>query len=74
MTYSELNHWLRRQIPVPKRLQTVCFGLVLFLMISARKDSLKAAGEFAGLHISQFSGLFAEPPGPGDNLFVSAIT
>lgn len=55
MTYSELNHWLRRQIPVPKRLQTVCFGLILFLMISARKHSLKAAGQFAGLHSSQFS-------------------
>lgn len=55
MTYSELNHWLRRQIPVPKRLQSVCFGLILFLMISARKHSLKAAGQFAGLHSSQFS-------------------
>ena len=55
MTYSELNHWLRQQITVPKRLQTVCFGLILFLMISARKHSLKAAGQFAGLHTSQFS-------------------
>ena len=55
MTYSELNHWLKRQIPVPKRLQTVCFGLILFLMISARKHSLKAASQFSGLHISQFS-------------------
>lgn len=55
MTYSELNHWLRRQIPVPKRLQNVCFGLILFLMISARKHSLKAASQFSGLHISQFS-------------------
>ena len=55
MTYSELNHWLKRQIPVPKRLQTVCFGLILFLMISARKHSLKAAGQFVGLHTSQFS-------------------
>lgn len=55
MTYSELNHWLRRQIPVPKRLQFVCFGLILFLMISARKHSLKAAGQFVGLHSSQFS-------------------
>ena len=55
MTYSELNHWLRRQIPVPKRLQIVCFGLILFLMISARKHSLKAAGQFADLHSSQFS-------------------
>jgi len=55
MTYSELNHWLRRQIPVPKRLQNVCFGLILFLMISDRKHSLKAASQFSGLHISQFS-------------------
>jgi len=55
MTYSELNHWLKQQIPVPKRLQTVCFGLILFLMISARKHSLKAAGQFVGLHTSQFS-------------------
>ena len=55
MTYSKLNHWLKQQIPVPKRLQTVCFGLILFLMISARKHSLKAAGQFVGLHTSQFS-------------------
>jgi len=55
MTYSELNHWIRRQIPAPKRLQTVCFGLILFLMISVRKHSLKAASQFSGLHISQFS-------------------
>ena len=55
MTYSELNHWLMRQILVPKRLQSVCFGLILFLMISARKHSLQAAGKFAGLHSSQFS-------------------
>ena len=55
MTYCELNHWLRRQISVPKRVQSVCFGLILFLMMSARKHSLKAAGQFAGLHSSQFS-------------------
>ncbi len=55
MTYCELNHWLGRQIPVPRRLRSVCFGLILFLMISARKHSLKAAGEFVGLHSSQFS-------------------
>ena len=55
MTCSELNHWLRQQILVPKRLQSVCFGLILFLMISARKHSLQAAGKFAGLHSSQFS-------------------
>lgn len=55
MTYCELNHWLRRQISVPKRVQSVCFGLILFLMISARKHSLKAAGQFASLHSSQFS-------------------
>jgi len=55
MSYCELNHWLRRQISVPKRLQTVFFGLILFLMISARKHSLKAASKFTGLHISQFS-------------------
>lgn len=55
MTYCELNHWLRWQISVPKRVQSVCFGLILFLMISARKHSLKAAGQFASLHSSQFS-------------------
>ena len=55
MTYCELNHWLRRQISVPKRVQSVCFGLILFLMISARKHSLKAAGQFSSLHSSQFS-------------------
>ena len=55
MTYCELNHWLKLQIPVPKRLQGVCFGLILFLMTSARKHSLKAAGQFVGLHSSQFS-------------------
>ena len=35
MTYCELNHWLRLQIAVPNRLQAVCFGLILFLMIGA---------------------------------------
>lgn len=55
MTYCELNHWLRLQIAVPNRLQAVCFGLILFLMTSARKHSLKAAGQFVGLHSSQFS-------------------
>lgn len=55
MTYSEINHWIKRQIPIPKRLQTVCFGLILFLMISARKHSLKAASQFTGLNSSQFS-------------------
>jgi len=55
MTYSELNHWIRKQIPAPRRLQSVCFGLILFLMISARKHSLKAASQFSGLHASQFS-------------------
>lgn len=55
MTCCELNHWLRLQIPVTKRLQGVCFGLILFLMTSARKHSLKAAGQFVGLHSSQFS-------------------
>lgn len=55
MTYSELNHWIKQQIPAPKRLQTVCFSLLLFLMISVRKHSLKAASQFTGLHISQFS-------------------
>ena len=63
MTYSELNHWIRRQIPAPKRLQTVCFGLILFLMISARKHSLKAASQFSGLHISQFSRFLSKHPG-----------
>ena len=62
MTYSELNHWIRRQIPAPKRLQTVCFGLILFLMISARKHSLKAASQFSGLHISQFSRFLSNHP------------
>jgi hypothetical protein len=55
MTYCEINHWLRRQIQIPKRLQPVCLGLILFLMTSARKHTLKAAGQFTGLHSSQFS-------------------
>ena len=63
MTYSELNHWIRRQILAPKRLQTVCFGLILSLMISARKHSLKAASQFSGLHISQFSRFLSNHPG-----------
>lgn len=54
MTYRELNHWLKRQVTIPKRLQGVCFGLILFLMTSTRKHSLKAAGQFSGLHTSQF--------------------
>lgn len=55
MTYCELHRWLSLQISVPKRLHTVCFGLILFFMTSARKHSLKAAGQFVGLHSSQFS-------------------
>jgi hypothetical protein len=55
MTYCELTHWLKRQITVQKRLQTVCFWLILFLMTSTRKHTLKAAGQFSGLHSSQFS-------------------
>lgn len=59
MTYGGLNQWLRRQVSVPKRLQVVCFGLILFLMTSARKHTLKAAAQFVGLHASQFSRFLA---------------
>ena len=55
MTYSELNQWLKQQIPVHKRVQNVCLALLLSLMISARKHSLKAASQFSCLHASQFS-------------------
>jgi hypothetical protein len=57
MNFSRFKHWLNAQIPVPDRLKNVYFWYLFFLMVSARKHSIRGAAEFSGIDKSQFSRL-----------------
>jgi hypothetical protein len=50
-----LPTWIARQLHVRQRLQRVCVGYLLFLMVVTTKHTLEEAARFSGLHKSQFS-------------------
>ncbi|MGH2952388.1 MAG: transposase [Solirubrobacterales bacterium] len=50
-----LHTWIARHIRVRQRLQRVCAGYLLFLMVVTTKHTLEEAARFSGLHKSQFS-------------------
>ncbi len=55
MNFTKLKNRMHNQLVIDKRLKVVCLWYLLFLMISVRKHSLRAAAEFSGLATSQFS-------------------
>src|SRR5687768_2184140 len=50
-----LRTWIARRIQVRQRLERVCTGYLLFLMVVTTKHILEEAARFSGLHKSQFS-------------------
>lgn len=50
-----LHTWIARHIRVRQRLERVCAGYLLFLMVVTTKHTLEEAARFSGLHKSQFS-------------------
>src|SRR5262244_396407 len=57
MPASTLHTWITRHIAVRRRLERICTGYLLFLMVVTTKHSLKEASRFSGLHPSLFSKL-----------------
>ena len=55
MRARTLQTWIARRIGVRRRLERVCTGYLLFLMVVTTKHSLEEAARFSGLHKSQFS-------------------
>jgi hypothetical protein len=55
MRARTLQTWIARRIGVRRRLERVCTGSLLFLMVVTTKHSLEEAARFAGLHKSPFS-------------------
>ena len=55
MRACTLQTWIARRIGVRRRLERVCTGYLLFLMVVTTKHSLEEAARFSGLHKSQFS-------------------
>ncbi len=55
MRARTLQTWIARRIGVRRRLERVCTGSLLFLMVVTTKHSLEEAARFSGLHTSQFS-------------------
>ena len=55
MNFTKLKNRMHNQLVIDKRLKVVCLWYLLFLMISVRKHSLRAAADFSGLATSQFS-------------------
>jgi Transposase DDE domain len=47
--------WIARHIRVRQRLERVCTGYLLFLMVVTTKHTLEEAARFSGWHKSQFS-------------------
>ena len=62
MNYSTLFNWTAGKLNLPKRLKNITITYLLFLMISARKHSLRAAAEFSNLSKSGFSKLLKNHP------------
>src|SRR5947209_7311889 len=57
MLAGTLHTWIKRHIAVRQRLERICTGSLLFLMVATTKHSLKEAARFSGLHPSLFSKL-----------------
>ena len=57
MPAGTLHTWITRHIAVRRRLERICTGYLLFLMVVTTKHSLKEAARFSGLHPSLFSKL-----------------
>jgi hypothetical protein len=57
MPAGTLHTWIKRHIAVRQRLERICTGSLLFLMVATTKHSLKEAARFSGLHPSLFSKL-----------------
>jgi hypothetical protein len=55
MRARTLQTWIARRIGVRRRLERICAGYLLFLMVVTTKHSLEEAARFSGLHKSQFS-------------------
>jgi hypothetical protein len=52
-----LHTWIKRHITVRRRLERICTGYLLFLMVATTKHSLTEAARFSGLHPSLFAKL-----------------
>src|SRR6266853_47430 len=57
MPAGTLHTWIKRHIAVRQRLERICTGYLLFLMVATTKHSLKEAARFSCLHPSLFSKL-----------------
>src|SRR5919201_3669623 len=57
MPAGPLHTWITRHIAVRRRLERICTGYLLFLMVVTTKHSLTEAARFSGLHKSLFSHL-----------------
>jgi hypothetical protein len=55
MRARTLQTWIARRIGVRRRLERICTGYLLFLMVVTTKHSLAEAAQFSGRHKSQFS-------------------
>ena len=58
MPAGNLHTWIKRHIAVRRRLERICTGYVLFLMVATTKHSLTEAARFSGLHPSLFAKLW----------------
>jgi Transposase DDE domain len=57
MPAGTLHTWIKRHIVVRRRLERICTGYLLFLMVATTKHSLTEAARFSGLHPSLFAKL-----------------
>ena len=57
MPAGTLHTWIKRHITVRRRLERICTGYMLFLMVATTKHSLTEAARFSGLPPSLFSKL-----------------
>lgn len=57
MPAGTLPTWIKRHIAVRRRLERICTGYRLFLMVATTKHSLTEAARVSGLHPSLFSKL-----------------
>src|SRR5215475_11326306 len=57
MPAGPLHTWITRHSAVRRRLERICTGYLLFLMVATTKHSLKEAARFSGLHPSLFAKL-----------------
>lgn len=62
MNFIKLKNRMHNQLVIDKRLKVVCLWYLLFLMMSVRKHSLRAAAQFSGLATSQFSRFLKNHP------------